>query len=88
MRLRVGFGCGMRELTNSMLQDLEVTLFPCSVRVETLDFGSEHPTASPIDDLNGQQHGSARFPPISQPACSFQKQVVLRLYLCDTSTST
>ena len=88
MRLRVGLGCGMRELTNRMLQDLEVTLFPRSVRVETLDFGSEHPTASPIDDLNGQQQGSARFPPISQLACSFQKQVVLRLYVCDSSTST
>jgi hypothetical protein len=71
-----------------MLQDLEVTFSPRSVRVETLDAGSDHPAASPVDDLNGQQQGSARFPQISQPACSIQRTVVLRLYVCDTSTST
>ena len=91
MRLRVGFGRVMRELTNAMLQDFEVTFFPRSVLVETLDVGSEHPTechsASPIDDLNRQQ-GSARFTPMSQPACNFQRTVVIRLYVCDTSTST
>ena len=70
-----------------MLQDFEVTFFPRSVRVETLDAGSDHPAAPPIDDLNGQQQGSARFPPISQPACSIQRTVVLRLYVSDTSTS-
>ena len=87
MRLRVGFGRVMRALTNAMLQDFEVTFFPRSVLVETLDVGSEHPTASPIDDLNRQQQGSARFTPMSQPACNFQRTVVLRLYVCDTSTA-
>ena len=71
-----------------MLQDFEVTFFPRSVRVETLDAGSDHPAAPPIDDLNGQQQRWALCSPISQPACTFQKQVVLRLYVCDASTST
>jgi hypothetical protein len=72
---------------NAMLQDFEVAFFPRSMHVETPDVGSDHPPASPIDDLERQRQGSAGFPPILQPACTFQRQVVLRLYVCDTSTS-
>ena len=73
--------------SNAMLQDFELAFFPRCVHVRTLDVGCEHPPATPIDDLNRQRQGSAGSPPISQPACSYQRKVVLRLYVCDTSTS-
>jgi hypothetical protein len=72
---------------NATLQDFEVAFFPRAMHVRTPDVGSEHPTASPIDDLDKQRQGSARFSPILQPACTFQRQLVLRLYVRDTSTS-
>ena len=71
----------------ALLQDFELAFFPRSVRVKTPHVGCEHPPASPIDDSNRQRQGSAGSPPISQPACSYQRKVVLRLYVCDTSTS-
>jgi hypothetical protein len=72
---------------NATLQDFELTFFPCSMHAETPDVGSEHRPASPIDDLDRQRQGSAGFSPTLQPACTFQRQVVLRLYVRDTSTS-
>jgi hypothetical protein len=73
--------------SNAVLQDFELAFFPRCVHVRTLDVGCEHPPATPIDDLNRQRPGSAGSPPISQPACSYHRTFVLRLYVCDTSTS-
>jgi hypothetical protein len=72
---------------NATLQDFELAFFPRSMHAETPDVGSEHRPASPIDDLDRQRQGSAGVSPILQPACTFQRQVVLRLYVRDTSTS-
>ena len=72
---------------DSLLQDFEVAFCPRSVHVETRDVVSDHAPASPMYDLTRQKQRSAGLPPISQPACSFQRQVNLRLYVCDSSTS-